>query len=126
LPNKLFRWASAHQDREFGLAHLSNGRFLTGARLLLTALLEDPSATLRVSAIRAFARLRVSSGFDELGRAKLHSRDGGGVLGRKFLEIDPTVFCGRPRATWNRRRLAYITEIPVERRAAVLRTIGSA
>src|SRR3981081_19696 len=57
LPNKLFRWASAHQDREFGLAHLSDGRFLTGARLLLTALREDPFATLRVSMIRAFARL---------------------------------------------------------------------
>jgi glycosyltransferase involved in cell wall biosynthesis len=126
LPNKLFRWASAHQDREFGLAHLSDGRFLTGARLLLTALREDPFATLRVSTIRAFARLRVASGFGELARAKLHSSDGGGVLGRKFLETDPTAFCGRPRATWSRRRLAYIAELPVERRAAILRTTGSA
>jgi len=126
LPSKIFRWASAHQDREFGLAHLSDGRFLTGARLLLTALREDPFATLRVGTIRAFAHLPVSSGFGELARAKLHSRDGGGVLGRKFLEIDPTVFCGRPRATWSRRRTAYITELPVERRAAVLRTTGSA
>ena len=125
LPNKLFRWATAHQDREFGLAHLSDGRFLTGARLLLTALREDPFATLRVSTIRAFARLQVSSGFGELARAKLHSSDGGGVLGRKFLEIDPTAFCGRPRATWSRRRLAYIAELPVERRAAILRTTGS-
>ena len=104
----------------------SDGRFLTGARLLLTALREDPFATLWVSTIRAFARLQVSSGFGELARAKLHSSDGGGVLGRKFLEIDPTAFCGRPRAIWSRRRLAYITELPVERRAAVLRTTGSA
>jgi glycosyltransferase involved in cell wall biosynthesis len=126
LPNKVFRWASAHRDREFGLAHLSDGRFLTGARLLLTALSEDPIATLRVSTIRAFARLPVSSGFSKLVRAKRHSGDGGGVLGRKFLEIDPTAFCGRPRATWSRRRLAYITELPVERRAAILRTAGSA
>lgn len=126
LPNKLFRWASAHQDREFGLAHLSDGRFLTGARLLLTALREDPFATLRVSTIRAFARLPMSSGFGQRARAKLRSNDGGGVLGRKFLEIDPTVFCGRPRATWSRRRLACITELPVERRAAILRTTGSA
>jgi hypothetical protein len=66
LPNELFRWARAHQDREFGLAYLSDGRFLTGARLLLTALREDPFVTLRVSTIRAFARLPVSSGF---GRA---------------------------------------------------------
>ncbi len=126
LPNKLFRWASAHQDREFGLAHLGDGRFLTGARLLLTALREDPFATLRVSTIRAFARLPVSSGFGELARAKLHSSDGGGVLGRKFLEVDPTACFGRPRAIWSRRRLAYITELPVERRAAILRTTGSA
>jgi len=126
LPNKLFRWASAHQDREFGLAHLSDGRFLTGARLLLTALREDAFATLRVSTIRAFARLQASSGFGELASARLHSSDGGGVLGRKFREIDPTAFCGRPRATWSRRRLAYITELPVERRAAILRATGSA
>jgi glycosyltransferase involved in cell wall biosynthesis len=126
LPNKLFRWASAHQDREYGLAHLSDGRFVTGARLLLMALGEDPFATLRVSTIRAFARLPVPSGFGEFARAKLPSSDGGGVLGRKFLEIDPTAFCGRPRATWSRRRMAYITELPVERRVAVLRTTGSA
>jgi glycosyltransferase involved in cell wall biosynthesis len=126
LPDKVFRWASAHRDREFGLAHLSDGRFLTGARLLLTALSEDPLATLRVSTIRGFARLPVSSGFSKLVRAKLHSSDGGGVLGRKVLEIDPSAFCGRPRATWSRRRLAYITELPVERRAAILRTADSA
>jgi len=98
---------------------------LTGARLLLTALREDPFTTLQLSTIRAFARL-VSSGFGKLATAKLQSRDADGVLGRKFLEIDPTAFCGRPRATWSRRRLAYITELPVERSAAVLRTTGSA
>jgi glycosyltransferase involved in cell wall biosynthesis len=126
LPNRLFRWASAHQDREFGLAHLSGGHFLTGARLLLTALREDPFSTLQLTMTRAFARLRVSGGFVELTRAKLQGSDAGGVLGRKFLEVDPTAFCGRPRATWSRKRLAYITELPVERRAAVVRTTGSA
>jgi hypothetical protein len=126
LPNKIFLWANARQDREFGLAHLNDGRFLTGARLLLTALREDPFVTLQVGTIRAFAHLPVSSRFGKLVRAKLDSGDGGSVLGRKFLEIDPTAFCGRPRATWSRRRLAYITELPVERRAAVLRTTGSA
>src|SRR5260370_7504475 len=60
LPNKLFRWAIAHQDRQFSLAHLSDRRFLTGARLLLMALREDAFATLRVSTIRAFARLPLS------------------------------------------------------------------
>jgi glycosyltransferase involved in cell wall biosynthesis len=126
LPNKLFRWASAHQDREFGLAHLSNRRLLTGARLLLTALREDPFATVRLSTIRALARFPVSSGFGELARANLHGSDGGEVLGRKFLEIDPTAFCGRPGATWSPRRLAYITALPVERCAAVPRRTGSA
>src|SRR5262249_25458863 len=117
---------TAHQDREFGLAHLSDGRFLTGARLILAALREDPFATLRVGTTRAFAYLSVSGRFDKLARAKLDSSDGGSVLGCKFLEIDPTAFCRRPRATWSRRRLAYISELPVECRAAILRTTGSA
>ena len=126
LPNKLFRWATAHQDRQFGLAHLSDGRFLTGARLLLTALREDPFVTLRVSTIRAFARLRRSSGFGALVRARRRGGAGNTVVNRNFFEVDPTILCGRPRATWNRKRLAYITELPVERRAAILRTTGSA
>ncbi len=126
LPNKLFRWATAHQDRQFGLAHLSDGRFLTGARLLLTALREDPFVTLRVSTIRAFARLRRSSGFGALVRARRRGGAGNTVVNRNFFEVDPTILCGRPRATWSRRRLAYITELPVERRAAILRTTGSA
>jgi glycosyltransferase involved in cell wall biosynthesis len=126
LPNKLFRWASGHQDREFGLAHLRDGRFLTGAWLLLTALREDPFATLRASTIRAFARLQVSSGFGEFARAKLRSGDRAGVLGRKFLDIDPTAFCRCPRATWSHRRLAYITALPVERHVTILRTTDSA
>jgi len=41
------------------------------------------------------------------------------VLGRKFLEIDPTAFCGRPRATWRPQETRYITELPVDRRAAI-------
>jgi glycosyltransferase involved in cell wall biosynthesis len=125
LPDQLFRWASAHQNQEFGLARLSEGRFLSGVRLLLTALREDPFATLRTGTIRAFARVRVSSGFGDLARAKLHNSNGGRVLGRKFLEVDPTAFCGRPRETWSRRRLAYITKLRVVRCAAV-RTTASA
>ncbi|WP_283807644.1 hypothetical protein [Bradyrhizobium lablabi] len=119
LPNKLFRWATAHQDREFGLAHLSDGRFLTGARLLLTALREDPFATLRVSTIRAFARLPVSSGFGALVRARRHGGAGNTVVNRNFFEVDPTILCGRPRAPWNRKRLAHAAALFVERRADV-------
>jgi glycosyltransferase involved in cell wall biosynthesis len=123
LPDKLFRWAGAHQDREFGLAHLSDGHFLTGARLFLTALKEDPVATLRASTTRGFARLAVSSGFGELAGAKVPSSNGCGILGRKFLEIDPTALCGRPRAAWSRRRLAYITELPVQREGMFERSL---
>ena len=119
LPDQLFRWASGHQHREFGLGHLSDRHFLTGARLLLTALGEDPLATLRVGTGRLFARLRSSSGFSEFLRAKLHSGDGGGIVKRKFLDVDPTAFCRRPIAPWTPKRLAYLTELPVERHAAV-------
>jgi glycosyltransferase involved in cell wall biosynthesis len=119
LPDKIFRWADAHQHREFGFAHLGAGRFLNGARLLLRALGEDPLDTLRMGTGRVFARLRRSSGLSELVRARLHSGEWGGIVKRKFLEVDPTAFCGRPRAPWTSKRLAYITELPVERRAAV-------
>src|SRR5713101_1966239 len=119
LPDKLFRWARGHQHREFGLVHLSDGHFLTGARLLLSSLGEDPLDTLRVGTGRVIARLRRSSGFRELVRAKLHSGDGGGMVKRTFLEVDPTAFCGRPIAPWPPKRLTYITELPVERCAAV-------
>src|SRR5262249_19351025 len=116
LPDKLFRWARGHQHREFGLAHLGDGHFLTGAQLLLMALGEDPFATLRVGTQRIFARFRRSSGFSELQSAKLRGGAGGGIIRHKFLEVDPAAFGERPRATWTRRRLAYITALPVERR----------
>jgi hypothetical protein len=115
LPDKLFRWASGHQHREFGLAYLSDGHFLTGARLLLRALGEDPFATVRVGTERVCARYWRSNRLSGLLRAKLHRGTGGGIVKRKFLEVDPTAFGERPRATWTRRRLACITEFPVER-----------
>ena len=115
LPDKLFRWASGHQHREFGLAYLSDGHFLTGARLLLRALGEDPLATVRVGTVRVCARYWGSNRLSGLLRAKLHRGAGGGIVKRKFLEVDPTAFGERPRATWTRRRLACITEFPVER-----------
>jgi glycosyltransferase involved in cell wall biosynthesis len=119
LPDKLFRLAWGHQHREFGLVHLSDGHFLTGSRLLLSALGEDPLDTLRVGTGRVFAHLRRSSGLGALVRAKLHGGAGGGIVKRKFLEVDPTALCGQPIAPWTSKRLAYITELPVERRAAV-------
>ena len=115
LPAKLFRWASGHQHREFGLAHLSSGHYFTGAQLLLRALGEDPLATLRVGLPRVLARLWRSSGLTGLVRATLHIGDDGGIAKRKFLEIDPTACCGRPRGQWSRKRLAYVTGLQVKR-----------
>jgi glycosyltransferase involved in cell wall biosynthesis len=117
LPNKLFRWASGHQHREFGLAHLTRGHFLTGARLLLKALCEDPLATLRVGTDRIFARFVRSRAFDDHQRGRLHRGPGAGVIKNRFLEVDPTSFGERRRSTWTRRRLAYLAALRVERRA---------
>jgi glycosyltransferase involved in cell wall biosynthesis len=119
LPEKLFRWASGHQHLEFGLAHLGDGRFLTGSQLLLRALVEDPRAALQLGMRRAFARVRKSRGFGALAGSRFHGGAGGRVVKRNFFEIDPTTFCGRPRAPWTRKRLAYITGLLVERRADV-------
>jgi glycosyltransferase involved in cell wall biosynthesis len=116
LPDKLFRWASGHQHREFGLAHLRDGHFLTGARLLLKALREDPLATLRVGTDRVFALFVRSRAFNDHQRGKLHRGPGAGVIKRKFLEVDPTSFGERRRSTWTRRRLAYLAALRVERR----------
>jgi glycosyltransferase involved in cell wall biosynthesis len=115
LPDKLFRCAGAHQHREFGLTHLVDGHFVTGARLLLTALVEDPLATLRLGMRRVFARLWRSSGFLALVRKRLHSGAGNGVVKHNFFDVDPTIFCKRPKAPWTRKRLAYITGLFVER-----------
>jgi hypothetical protein len=114
LPDKLFRWASGHQHWEFGLAHLSDGHFLTGARLLLRALGEDPSATIRIGIARIFARLWRSGAFSDVLGAKLHSGASVGIIKRKFLEVDPAAFGERPRTTWTRRRLAYLAQLPVK------------
>jgi hypothetical protein len=119
LPDKLFRWASGHQHWEFGLAYLSDGHVLTGSRLLLRALVEDPRAALQLGMRRIFARLWRSSGFDELARSRFHSGAASRVVKRNFLEADPTILCGRPRAPWTRKRLAYITGLLVERPADV-------
>lgn len=115
LPNKVFRWANGHQNREYGLAHISKGNLLRGARLLLRALREDPSATIRVGTARLFARLRRLGEFGQPLAAIPHGRPGGGILKRHFLEVDPTAFCEPPRATWTRERIAYLAELPLER-----------
>jgi hypothetical protein len=74
---------------------IHNGRFLTGARLVLTALREMRS----LHTGEHDTSLCAPPGVKRIWRAResgLYSSDGGGVLGRKFLEIDPTAFCGRP------------------------------
>jgi glycosyltransferase involved in cell wall biosynthesis len=114
LPDKLFRWASGHQHWEFGLAHLSDGHILTGARLLFRALGEDPSATIRIGMARIFARLWRSGALGGLLGVKLHRGAGVGIIKQKFLEVDPAAFGERPGTTWTRRRLAYLAQLPVK------------
>jgi glycosyltransferase involved in cell wall biosynthesis len=119
LPARLFRWADGHQHLEFGLTYLAGGQWATGAPLLLKALVEDPPVTIRQGTRRVFARLRRSSGFGALARARRRGGAGDTVVNRNFFEVDPTILCGRPRAPWNRKRLADAAALFVERRADV-------
>src|SRR5262249_42295225 len=106
-----FRWASGHQHREYGLTHLGDRHLVTGAQLLLRALFADPFATLRLGTERIFVRYVGFIGAKQRGGVGLEK------AGSKFLDVDPTAFIERPRATWTRRRLAYLAGIPVERLA---------
>jgi glycosyltransferase involved in cell wall biosynthesis len=110
LPDKLFRWARSHQHREWGWTHLSKGHLLKGVRLLLAAARDDPLVTLQVGFRRMGGRLWRPSLSRFIASAS-HSCAEAGIVGRKFLEVDPTVFCERPRSIWTRRRLAYIAEL---------------
>jgi hypothetical protein len=38
-----------------------------------------------------------------------------GIVGKKFLEVDPSAFTVRPKSIWNRRRLAYLAELSEQR-----------
>jgi glycosyltransferase involved in cell wall biosynthesis len=119
LPDRLFRWASGHQHWEFGLAYLSDARVLTGAWLLLRALVEDPRTALQLGMRQISTRLWRASGFDEVARSGSHGDGANRVVKRNFLEVDPTILCRRPRAPWTRKRLAYITGLFVERHADI-------
>src|SRR5262249_21576049 len=83
LPNKLFRWASGHQHREYGLTHLSDRHLVTGAQLLLRALFADPFATLRLGTERIFVRYVGFIGAKQRGGVGLEK------AGSKFLDVDP-------------------------------------
>jgi glycosyltransferase involved in cell wall biosynthesis len=112
LPDKLFRWANAHQHLEFGLVHLGEGHLLLGLRLLFAALLGDPIDTLRFGALRIYSR------FARLGVvARLSSVSGpsSGMASRNFVDTDPLVPCGPARAPWTKSRLAYLNSLLVER-----------
>jgi glycosyltransferase involved in cell wall biosynthesis len=115
LPDKLFRWARGHQRCEWGLTHLSKGHLLEGAGLLLAAVRDDPLDTLQVGLQRMCTRLCRPSGLTELVSFARDAGEQRGVVGRKFLQVDPTAFCGQPKSIWTRRRLAYIAELSVQR-----------
>ena len=117
LPARLFRWADQHQHLEFGLTYLAGRHWATGVPLLLKALVEDPPATIREGTRRLFARFKRSRGFGVLVTAGHRGGADNTVVNRNFFEVDPTILCGRPRAPWNRKRLAYAAAQVVERRA---------
>jgi glycosyltransferase involved in cell wall biosynthesis len=119
LPARLFRWADGHQHLEFGLTYLASGQWATAVPLLLKALVEDPPAIIRQGTRRVFARLRRSSGSGALASVRRHGGTGNTVVNRNFYEVDPTILCGRPRALWSRRRLAYAAALFVEGRGDV-------
>jgi glycosyltransferase involved in cell wall biosynthesis len=112
LPDKLFRWANAHQHLEFGLVHLGEGHVLVGSRLLFAALREDPIDTLRFGALRIYsrvARLGVVARLSSLGGPS------SSMTSRHFVDTDPTVPCGAARAPWTDSRLAYLNSLLVKR-----------
>jgi glycosyltransferase involved in cell wall biosynthesis len=112
LPDKLFRWANAHQHLEFGLVHLGEGRALIGSRLLFAALLEDPIDTLRFGALRVFMRF-ARLGF--VARLSSLAAPSHCIAGHTFVDSDPAVPCGAARAPWTDSRLAYLNSLRVER-----------
>ena len=127
LPERLFRWAKAHQNREFGLALVSKGHLRAGLRLFLRAVREDPLATLRVGVIRIVARLLRFMKLAEPGGRPRGSRPGHSVVARNFFEVDPKSICGgRRRAPWTRRRLGYVVGLSVRRRAQLTSGIHGA
>lgn len=113
LPDKLFRWADAHQHLEFGLAHLGDGHVLTGTQLILRALITDPFTSIRLGTPRIFARLSRSAVGAHLSSKFM--RKNGGMAGRRFLDLEPAAHCGTTRTPWTDKRLAYITGFFVNR-----------
>jgi glycosyltransferase involved in cell wall biosynthesis len=119
LPDRLFRWANAHQSLEFGLVNVGDGHIFTGSRLLLKALLADPVDTVRFGALRIRARFARSRAVASLSSTRAdHSRES--VAGRHFIETDPTVPCGGAGVPWTERRLAYIAGLQVNRNRSPL------
>jgi glycosyltransferase involved in cell wall biosynthesis len=116
LPDRLFRWADAHQCREFGLSYLGQGRFLSGSKFLLKALAADPFTTVRYGSLRVFSRMCRSSSVGELLTSAL-CPSGREIAKRKFVDVDPAVPCGIPISPWTRKRLAYISQLYVRRGA---------
>jgi glycosyltransferase involved in cell wall biosynthesis len=116
LPDRLFRWANAHQHLEFGLVNLGEGHVITGCKMLFAALAEDPIYTL------GFGPLRVRARLSRLGIVATMSstlaRPSADIAGRNFAETDPSTPCGAVRAPWAGARLAFLDSLVVNRREA--------
>lgn len=115
LPDTLFRWARAHQHREWASAHLRRGNLLEGLQLLLAAARDDPFVTLQVGFRRMYGRFWTRRNLGKRVTPIIQGRERTGVGGTLFLDVDPTAFCERPASIWSRRRLAYLAELSTRR-----------
>jgi glycosyltransferase involved in cell wall biosynthesis len=113
LPKKLFRWANAHQDIDFGLTYLGDKRLWLGARLLVKSLTADAFTTLRCGVPRVSSRLsRSRIGAHLLPRS---GKTGTSLAYRKFRDVDPAIPSGAMKSPWSDRRLASLNALAVQR-----------
>jgi len=118
LPARLFRWADGHNtwssgSRTWPVGSGQPARHCFSKRW--SKILVPPSDKGRGGFLRA-------SGGQAIWCARKSEapwRRGDTVVNRNFFEVDPTILCGRPRAPWNRKRLADAAALFVERRADV-------
>lgn len=94
LPAYLFRWASAHDDRECSRFYLERDRFLTGVTLTMAAALKDPVGAFGRDALRTFLGGIVGRlGLKHWVRSVRRSVAGSDYLPRRecmFVAADPT------------------------------------
>jgi hypothetical protein len=76
-------------------------------------LVDDPFASMRLGALRIFARLARTEAGAHL--SSTFKRKDDGIAGRRFLDVDPAARAGMTRTPWTDKRLAYIAGLSVNR-----------